>query len=63
MLQPLLVFAIFLAACLYLGRQFWREFYVKKTACEGCAIAQLHRMQQIPAPEVLPVTPKENPEA
>jgi hypothetical protein len=63
MLQSILVTAIFLAACFYLGRQFWREFFVKKAACEGCAIAQLHQMQQAHSPDVAAPTLNKNPEA
>ena len=47
MMQTLLVLALFLLACFYLGRQLWRAFFAKQAGCEGCAIAQLHRMQQV----------------
>lgn len=52
MLQTALVLALFSTAAFYLGRQFYREFFVKESPCEGCAIAKLHQFQQSAAPGV-----------
>lgn len=46
MLQTGVVLTLFLTAAFYLGRQFYREFFVKESPCEGCGVAKLYQMQQ-----------------
>ncbi|MCB0836161.1 MAG: hypothetical protein KDD99_05805 [Bacteroidetes bacterium] len=43
MIQTILVFILFGAACFYLGRMAYLTFFSKDHKCEGCALKKMYQ--------------------